>query len=75
MASNYLQEALDKYPEAVSNYEALTLLENDIHKELMALKNGLDEEGHNKEFIRLRNKYLEIRLLKKEVPVIRTKTA
>ena len=70
MESDLLNEALEKFPDAVSNYEALTSLAMETNKQLSRMKDKLSNH-----FIALRNKYFEIRNLRDSLPVIKTKSA
>ena len=70
MDNPLLNEALTKFPHAVSNYEALTSLAMETNKQLSRMKDKL-----SKQFIALRNKYFEIRNLRDSLPVIKTKSA
>lgn len=70
MDNPLLNEALEKFPDAVSNYEALTSLAMETNKQLSRMKDKL-----SKQFIALRNKYFEIRNLRDSLPVIKTKSA
>lgn len=61
----YLNEALTKYPNAVSSYEALTNLASSVQRKLSKMTNV-----HSQEYFDLRNKYFAIRNERDNSPVI-----
>jgi hypothetical protein len=68
MKQSYLNEAQTKYPDAVSNYEALTNLASSIQKKLTKMSNV-----HSQDYINLRNKYFAVRNERDNTPVIKNK--
>jgi len=63
MENTFLIEAKKKYPDTVSNYEALDLLASEVHRKLIKL----DIKDDN--FLELRNKYFAIIKLRNCLPV------
>jgi hypothetical protein len=65
---SYLEEALAKFPNTTSNYEAMTNLASSVQKKLSKMSNV-----HSQEYFDLRNKYFAIRNERDSSPVIISK--
>jgi hypothetical protein len=73
----YLEEALELFPEAETNYEALDLLESKTSKEIFELTQKITASiaDSEKQLRVLTQKYLSVRVLKKATPILKTKLA
>lgn len=70
MDSDLLKEALEKFPDSVSNYEALDLLASSLYKKLVKM-NSMNSQH----FIEQRDKYFAVKNLRDSLPVVKTKSA
>lgn len=68
MEQTFINEAQTKFPDSVSNYEALTRLASSIQKKLAKMTNV-----HSQDYINLRNKYFAVRNERDNTTIITNK--